>query len=145
MKTCNKCQLPKEDSDFHKRANKRSGLQTVCKQCQSEASSVNYLKRKGRIVRPTRSNPVTQFNVPSVPFEHDPDYCAYLELSPDEQYYALPTMIAIVQERYHGDHNRVKIRILLNNLYCAHYWNKYGIAPLSYIPASPNDNYVSED
>jgi len=44
MKTCPKCKSEKKRAEFYKNAQKRDGLQSLCKACASEASKKHYRK-----------------------------------------------------------------------------------------------------
>lgn len=46
MKTCFKCGIQKEDSDFAKKLGNNDGLQGSCRKCSGMDNKLNYLKRK---------------------------------------------------------------------------------------------------
>lgn len=42
MKTCGRCKQPKPETDFHRSASHKSGLQSSCKKCKAEESIARY-------------------------------------------------------------------------------------------------------
>lgn len=54
MKTCTKCNVPKEESEFHKRLNSTIGLKPYCKQCASEANRDRYQKNTTELNKKSR-------------------------------------------------------------------------------------------
>lgn len=43
MRTCSKCKVPKEDTEFHK---KTKGYQSICKECRKDYIKAHYKKNK---------------------------------------------------------------------------------------------------
>lgn len=54
MKTCSKCNLPKEEKEFYKNKNFKDGLQYDCKLCHQQEGKENYLLNAQKII--TRTN-----------------------------------------------------------------------------------------
>lgn len=46
MKTCHKCNLSKDDSDFHKNSKKKDGLNDICKFCRKSYIRNHYNNNK---------------------------------------------------------------------------------------------------
>jgi len=44
MKKCNKCQIDKEESEFHKNSRTYDGLRTLCKECTRKSCRKSYQK-----------------------------------------------------------------------------------------------------
>mgnify|MGYP000607183366 CR=1 FL=1 len=53
MKTCSKCKITKELSEFSNNKNEKDGIQRECKQCQKEyrLKNIDEIKRKKKIYR----------------------------------------------------------------------------------------------
>lgn len=50
MKKCNRCNISKHLSEFHKCKNKKDGYKSVCKLCIQISSAVYYMKNKLKII-----------------------------------------------------------------------------------------------
>lgn len=46
MKTCSKCHIEKDESQFFKDSLQKSGLRPDCKECRGKVNSIHHLKNK---------------------------------------------------------------------------------------------------
>lgn len=53
MKTCSKCKLPKDESEFNKRGN---GLQPQCRECSNKSLKEDYIENKQRYLDKAKRN-----------------------------------------------------------------------------------------